>query len=444
MNWLRPLLPNRIGGRIAILVAISLIVFHLLLTAWLFLYHHDHEHSPERLATLIELVAAGAPDTRPALLRNIGEAFPRFELALADAADNGAQPPSDQDVAGFAHRLGPRYRLRNLESTSQASAGAGRLVVVTLPDGQSLTARLAIPRPPLPSPIVITLVSISISATLLCLWAARELTRPLRRLASAAENFTPDGDPAPLPERGPHEIRVAARALNQMRERIKSMIEERTRMLAAVSHDLRTPITRLRLQCEFIDDPATRTRMLDELAHMNAMLENVLHFLRDGQRRQQATMIDVATSLQTICDQFADIGHHVSYDGPDHAVIRAYADELHRALTNLIDNAIRHGGKANVRVELSRSTVTVAVEDEGPGIPDSIKEDMFGPFVRGDAARSMNNNSGFGLGLSIARAVIESHAGTLTLLDRTPRGIVAKVTLPRAVAAVGDVAVTST
>ena len=145
-------------------------------------------------------------------------------------------------------------------------------------------------------------------------------------------------------------------------------------------------------------------------------------------------MIDLATSLQTICDQFADVGHHVSYDGPDHVVIRAYADELHRALTNLVDNAVRHGGKADVRVDLAASTVTVAIEDDGPGIADGGKEDMFEPFVRGDAARGMNNNSGFGLGLSIARAVIESHAGTLMLLDREPRGIVARVTLPRAVA----------
>jgi signal transduction histidine kinase len=449
MNWLRPLWPNRISGQIAILIAISLIIFHLVLTAWFFLYHHDHAsgRSPERLATLIELVAAAAPDTRPVLLAEIGKAFPPFELALAGPApDNGVQSDRDQDVAGFARRLGPRYRLHSVESVSQTSAGSRRSVVITLPDGQSLTARLTAPlSPPPPSPIVITLLSISISATLLCLWAARELTRPLRRLALAAENFTPNGDLAPLPERGPHEIRIAARALNQMRERIKSMIEERTHMLAAVSHDLRTPITRLRLRCEFIDDPATRMRMLDDLAHMNAMLENVLHFLRDGQRRQQATMIDLATSLQTICDQFADVGHHVSYDGPDHVVIRAHADELHRALTNLIDNAVRHGGKADVGVHLTASTVTVAIEDDGPGIADGIKEDIFEPFVRGDAARGMNNNSGFGLGLSIARAVIESHSGTLTLLDRKPRGIIAKVTLPRAMATadVVDAVVTS-
>ncbi len=448
MNWLRPLLPNRISGQIAILIAISLIVFHLVLTAWFFLYHHDRgsERSPERLATLIELVAAGAPEVRPALLAQIAKAFPHFELALAGApADDGILPASEKDTAGFAHRLGPGYRLRSLESAAQASAGGARLVAVTLPDGQSLTARLAArPSPLLPSPIVITLLSISICATLLCLWAARELTRPLRRLASAAENFTPSGNLAPLPERGPHEIRIAARALNQMRQRIKTMLDERTHMLAAVSHDLRTPITRLRLRCEFIEDAATRTRMLDDLAHMNAMLESVLHFLRDGKRRQQATMMDLATSLQTICDQFADLGHDVGYDGPDHVPIPAYADELQRALTNLVDNAVRHGGRADVRLHLAASTVTVAIGDDGPGIAEAVKEDMFGPFVRGDAARGMNNKGGFGLGLSIARAVIESHSGTLTLVDREPCGIVAKVTLRRAVADSADAAVVLT
>jgi signal transduction histidine kinase len=442
MTWLRPLLPNRISGQIAILIAISLIVFHLVLTAWFFLDHHDRaaERSPDRLAAMIELIAAAPADMRPALLREIGKAFPRFDLALAGAAaDKAVQPNGDRDVGGFAHRLGPGYRVQNLETGAQAPmSGGGRLVAVTLPDGQSLRARLAaMPPPPPPSPIVITLLSISISATLLCIWAARELTRPLRRLAWAAENFTPSGDLARLPERGPHEIRIAARARNQMRERIKSMIEERTHMLAAVSHDLRTPITRLRLRCEFIEDAATRTRMLDDLAHMNAMLESVLHFLRDGQRRQRETMIDLATSLQTICDQFADLGHDVGYDGPDHVVIPAYADELHRALTNLVDNAVRHGGKAEVRVSLTTPSVTVMIEDDGPGIAQGVKEEMFEPFVRGDAARGMNNNGGFGLGLSIARAVIESHGGTLTLVDRTPRGIIARVTLPRAAAAAG-------
>jgi signal transduction histidine kinase len=437
MNWVRSFLPNRISGQIAILIAVSLIVIHLVLTVSFFLSRHDRpfEHSPEQVATLIELVAARTAETRPALLREMAGAFPRFDLALADSMpDDGARSPADKELAGFAHRLGPNYKVFSLESKSQGTSSAGRLIAIGLLDGQFVTARLLpMPYPP-PSPIIITLLAISISITLFGVWAARGLTGPLRRLAWAAENFTPNDELAPLPERGPYEIRTAARALNQMRERIKSLVEDRTRMLAAVSHDLRTPITRLRLRCEFIEDQAARTHMLDELAHMNAMVESVLHFLRDGQRRQQATMIDLATSLQTICDQFADVGHDVSYDGPDHVVIRAHAEELHRAITNLIDNAVRHGGKADVRLRLTTPTVTVAIEDDGPGIPDPRKEDMFEPFVRGDAARGMNDNNGFGLGLSIARSVIEAHSGTLTLLDREPRGLVAKVTLPRVMA----------
>ncbi|MGO9629337.1 MAG: ATP-binding protein [Xanthobacteraceae bacterium] len=433
MNWLRSFSPNRISGQIAILMVISLVVIHLVLTASFFLSHHDRpfEHSPERVATLVELVAARPVETRPALLREMASVFPRFDLALVDSLpDNAVQPGADGELGGFAHRLGPDYRLLGLESKSPAASGGGRLIAVGLPDGQFVTARLApMPSPP-PSPIGITLLALSISVTLLGVWAARGLTGPLRRLAWAAESFTPNGELAPLPERGPYEIRTAARALNQMRERIKSLVDDRTRMLAAVSHDLRTPITRLRLRCEFIEDQAARTQMLGELARMNSMVESVLHFLRDGQKRQQATMIDLATSLQTICDQFADVGHDVSYDGPDHVVIRAHAEELHRAITNLIDNAVRHGGKADVRVSLTTPTVTVAIEDDGPGIPDLRKENMFEPFVRGDTARGMNNNDGFGLGLSIARSVIEAHAGTLTLLDRQPQGLIAKITLP--------------
>jgi signal transduction histidine kinase len=214
-----------------------------------------------------------------------------------------------------------------------------------------------------------------------------------------------------------------------MRERIKGLIDDRTRMLAAVSHDLRTPITRLRLRCEFIEDGVMRDQMLDELAHMNTMVEGVLNFLRDGESREQAATIDLATSLQTICDQFADTGRDVRYSGPNHVVIRAKAAELQRAITNLIDNATRYGRKVDVRLTQAAPSVIIAIEDDGPGIADRDKAAMLEPFVRGDEARGMNQG-GFGLGLSIARAVIEAHGGTLTLLDRAPSGLVARVTLP--------------
>ncbi len=435
MRWdIRSVMPQRISGQIVLLIVASVVVIHVVLSIAFFLSRPDRstEGPPDQLQTLIALIDASPTEARARLVTEMANAFPRFDLALTDKAAGIADHSVDEPRIGeLAHHLGPDFHVTDLGAEGPADS-AGHLVAVRLRDGQFVTARfISMPRPPF-GPFTTTLLATAVSITLLGLWAARGLTRPLRHFAWAAENFSPNGEIALLPERGPYEIRAAARALNQMRERIKSLIDDRTRMLAAVSHDLRTPITRLRLRCEFIKDQAARTKMLDELDHMNSMVESVLHYLRDGQTRKTAIMLDLATSLQAICDQFADVGHDVSYDGPDHVVIRANAEELHRAITNLIDNAIRHGGKTDIRVSLDPSTVTVAIEDDGPGIPDPSKRTMFEPFVRGDRARSMNEKIGFGLGLSIARSVIEAHCGTLTLHDRQPRGLVARVTLPYA------------
>jgi signal transduction histidine kinase len=411
-----------------------MIATHIVLTIS-FIFHRRDEppgRLDDQLATLIKLIAANPNERREALVYAIGRAFPQFDLALATSQPAAASTPFlNHQLDGFAHRLGPNHRVVALAPEVPTAGASGPRVAVSLQDDQFVIAQLApMPAPPLFGPLTITWLVFAISVPLLSLWAALGLTGPLRRFAQAAENFDPNDEIAPVTERGPQEIRVAARALNQMRERIKALIDDRTRLLAAVSHDLRTPITRLRLQCEFIDDDGTRAKMLGELAHMEAMVESVLHFLRDGRAGRQAVALDLATSLQAICDQFADTGHNVSYHGPDHVVIRAYPEDLHRAITNLIDNAVRHGNKADVKLALTSPTVTIAIEDDGPGIPDASKQAMFEPFVRGDAARGMNNKTGFGLGLSIARAVIEAHQGSLTLLDRKPHGLVAQVILP--------------
>ncbi len=194
-----------------------------------------------------------------------------------------------------------------------------------MPDGETLTARLLphLGPPPLAGPISITILFIVISVTLLGIWATRALRTPLSGFAKAAEGFNLDGEVAELPERGPEEIRAVARAFNRMRDRIRKLVDDRTRMLAAMGHDLRTPITRLRLRSEFIADEELRGQMLRDLDQMMTMTDSVLSFLRDGQAREDATAIDVATSLQTICDQFADLGHTVTYRGPDHFTLVA-------------------------------------------------------------------------------------------------------------------------
>jgi signal transduction histidine kinase len=464
---LRAFMPGHISGQIAIIIIVSVLLIHAVLTTMFFLTRRGPppQAAPDQLATLIELIAASPAPARPPLVAQIRKTFPRFDLALTDQwPDARSQPldgpipemsahdepphdgpphdgpPRGMEDGGLARRLGPDFHVASIETRPPAGPAAPHPIAVRLKDGTIVAARLPTiaPPPAFGGPFVITLMAVALSVTLLGLWAAWGLVGPLRRFAWAAENFDPKGEIALLPERGPYEVRAAAHALNRMRERIRSLIDDRTQMLVAVSHDLRTPITRLRLRCEFIQDEPARAQMLEELSHMGAMVESVLYFLRDGGRREAATMIDLPTSLQTICDQFADIGHDVSYDGPDHVAIRAYAEELHRAITNLIDNAVRHGGKTDVRLTLALSVVTVAIEDNGPGIPDADKEAMFKPFVRGDAARGMNSKSGFGLGLSIARTVIEAHGGTLTLRDREPRGLIAEIILPRGNASATD------
>lgn len=440
----RAFLPNRISGQIALIIVGSLAAIHVVLTISFLLHRPDGMRGPpgDRLAVLIETVAAAPPADRLALVVAMARAFPQLGPELIDAPPPGDSAVTDHELGGLLHRLGPNYRGATLAAEANGEARGPprhRRAVIGLNDGQSIAVTLTGPpqRPPF-GPAETTVLAVAVSVTLLGLWAARGLTGPLRRFAWAAESFSPAGDVALLPERGPYEIRVAAQALNRMRERIKRLLDERTQMLAAVSHDLRTPITRLRLNCEFIADPAVRGRMLSELDHMTTMLESVLHFLRSGQTHAAATTVDLASSLQTICDRFADTGHVVTYQGPDHVVVCAQADDLHRAVANLVDNAARYGGRTSVRLSATPLAVTIDVEDDGPGIVEADKSAMLAPFVRGDAARGMNAGTGFGLGLAIARAVVVAHGGTLTLLDREPHGLLARVTLPRGAASDQD------
>jgi signal transduction histidine kinase len=435
------LLPSRISSQIAVLIVVSLLAIHLILTAAFVLGRpndHRHDGPPGQFVPLIQLVDTTAPQDRAHVIADIARTFPHLDMTLLppNSANSQRQSAPEEDaphLGGLRRHLGPGFRVAVIDAAPDRD---GRpLLAIRLQDGEVITTRiLAGPPPPRFGPVTLTLLFIAISMTLLGLWAARALTSPLRAFAKAAEGFNLDAAFAPLPERGPHEIRSAARAFNQMRDRIKHLIEDRVRMLAAVGHDLRTPITRLRLRSEFVEDEALRGRMLSDLDQMKAMVEAVLVYLRDGRSQESLTKIDLATSLQTIADQFADqfahLGHDVRYAGPDHAAILARPDALHRAIANLVDNAVRYGGKALIRLAVAPAAVTITIEDDGPGIPDADKASMLEPFRRGEAARTMDSATGFGLGLSIARAVVEAHGGTLTLANREPCGLAATITLP--------------
>ena len=434
MKWPGFLNLRGIGGQIAALVVVSIVALHAIITAAFLIHRPDQlappgDVSPTQLATVARLLGEASGSERPRLLADIARAFPHFEIRdLAAAAAPLASEPEAPHLGGLNRRLGPGYRIVTL-----AIDDGVRRIGIALPDGAMISASIATDRPSPPiwgSPWMITLLFAVISVTLLGLWAARALTAPLSSFAKAAESFSLEGDAAALPERGPEEVRSLAKALNRMRRRITDLIDDRTRMLAAISHDLRTPITRMRLRCEFIEDEIQRARMLADLDQMRSMLESVLSFLRNSPKLEAMTLVDVASTLQLVADQFADMGHKVSYAGPDHAMATARPDDLLRCVTNIVENAVRYGGEVVIRLAVVQDHLTLDVEDDGPGISDAEKHTMLEPFARGDNARNMDQATGFGLGLSIARAIVIAHGGALSLHDRTPRGLVVRIDLP--------------
>jgi len=261
--------------------------------------------------------------------------------------------------------------------------------------------------------------------------SVRSLTAPFRVLARAAERLGVDVYAPPLPEKGPREVRNAAHAFNGMQERIRKLVAGRTEMLAAVSHDLRTPITRLRLRADFVEDKEQREKMFRDLDEMEAMISSTLAFLGEEARTEETRVVDVAAMLDTICDEMADSGLDVrsaSEVGP--APLRCRPLALKRAFTNLIDNAVKYGGKARVLLNAAPAELAIDIEDPGPGIPEREQERVFSPFYRIESSRS-RGTGGAGLGLTVARAAIRSHGGEIELANLPEGGFRVSVKLPR-------------
>jgi signal transduction histidine kinase len=425
---------KNISGQIAALVVVSIVAIHLII-ATTFMIHRPDQPDPKidrghaQFAAALQLLGTAPATERPRLLADIGRAFPQLGMeSLQPGPAPAAMQLEGRTLRSLRRRLGSSYRIFPLADGIEANR-----VGIVLPDGALLSARM-LPefrqRPFLTGPWMVTLLFAIVSVTLLGLWAARALTAPLSSFAKAAESFSLNGAAAPLPERGPEEIRSVAKALNRMRERITTLIDDRTRMLAAISHDLRTPITRMRLRAEFIEDETQRSRMLHDLNQMRSMLESVLSFLRNDRKLESMTLADIASTLQLVTDQFTDMGYKVAYDGPEHAMATVRPDDLHRSITNLVENAVKFGAEATIRLRVSADDVTIDVEDDGPGISDARKAVMLEPFVRGDDARNMDEAAGFGLGLSIAHAIVLAHGGELSLNDRQPHGLIVRIQLP--------------
>ncbi len=439
------IMPRGIGGQLAVLVAGSLLVANVVVAAIFILLSPNFEPPGQpgppggptaRLGVVLQLLAAEPPARRDGLLRAATLALPGIAISPIEAGTQpaGIATSNDPFFARFAAELGDAVRVRLI---ARPTPDTPLRLVATLADGASYLVELRQPPPPPPPPRVrvplITIAAAALTVVVLSLWAVRWLVAPLRRFSAAADSFGSGNGGIALDETGPSEIRQAAGALNRMRERIGRLIEERTRMLAAISHDLRTPLTRLRLRVESLPPLDARQPLLRDIHLMDTMIGSALSFLRDQDAPEAVETVDLATVLQTICDEFAAVGHAVFYEGPDHMLARCRADAFARAISNLVDNGVKYGSSTIVSLEARRDgAAVIAVADDGPGIPEADLEQVFAPFFRSDHARRVESSRGFGLGLSIARRVIETHGGTLSVANRAPHGLVATVILPPA------------
>ena len=394
-----------------------------------------------RVMTIYRTVELAPPGQREAVLAGLPQG-PGLHASLDTSPPLVPMPPAPfwlQRLLRVNLNLIPMpRRQRPREILIRGNLPRRRLVLgLLLPDGTWLSVHVMIPplRPWHSPAFLWAFLSMTAAAAALSLWAVRRLTAPVRTLAAAAEALGRDVNAPTLPETGPSEVAAAAAAFNTMAARIRRFVQDRTELLTAIGHDLRTPITRLKLRAEFVEDEEQRRKMLADLEELEAMVAATLAFGRDARGSEQVVTLDLAELLRTVLDEAGDARpeavERLSYDGPAHLILRGRPLGLKRAFANLVGNALQYGGSARVRLLAPGrdGSVGVEIEDDGPGIPPEQLDQVFEPFYRGEPSRN-RETGGVGLGLPITRNILRAHGGDVSLANRPGGGVRASVTLP--------------
>ncbi len=360
-----------------------------------------------RLSVALE---TGQDQVRVALMRN-------RHLNHGDADDEVRHNRHRRDGD---HDHGPRHR-RPVWFTAS----------VALHDGRWLNVEVGPPpgAPPWGSTFMLSFMLSVLGIAAVAVLTGRRIAKPMRRLAAAAGKLGRGEMVEDLPEAGPMEIRDTVRAFNIMRERLDRFVRDRTTMLAAVSHDLRTPITSLRLNAEIIENEEVRAKIIAALDEMQRMTEDTLTFIREDMQREGTRTVDIHALVDSVAMDLADLGQNIEVAQCDRILIACRSVALRRALRNLFENACGYGDRATVRIVEDASQVRIVVEDEGPGIAKADLDRVFEPFVRLETSRSPKTG-GTGLGLAIARSIVRSHGGDIRLAVRETGGLRATVILP--------------
>lgn len=395
---------------------------------------------PGEAVAMVEALDASPPTARPALLKALDTGViratldPDFPAALRRTRPADARDPG---YAAYGRALAGRdWRIEvlrggRLRDGSMPGRAALRLSV-RLEDGSVLTLRRRAPEAARRylGRVALACAALLAVTLLMILAAVRQTTRPVESLARAVARFGDDLDAAPLPPGGPREIRELSAAFNTMRGRIQDLIDERTRTLAAIAHDLRTYLTRLTLRAEFIGDPEQRMKAARDLAEMTQLLDDTLLFARQqAGRGEGARPVEVRHELEALVALRAEMGQVLALSPGAFATALVSPIALRRMLNNLVDNALAYGGAVTLEAKVADGTVRVAVLDRGPGLPEAALARIIAPFERGEASRN-RRTGGAGLGLSIVQALAKAQGGRLVLANREGGGLAATVVLP--------------
>ena len=428
---------NTLAARSILISLLGIAVVHAL-TLWVYERALELERAgaqevrvADRLMSIKQSILMQPPEARErtahALSSGVFEAhWSASERAVRTQEDDGRWIGLSAKLVSLAPELGPG------DVVIGQRAGDPHVTVVSLrlPDTSWLNVSLYDPAPSsAASPgALLSTTLMALGFVLLSVLITRWLAMPIKRVAYAATHLTPGGPARPVPEIGPEEVRDLAVAFNDMQGRISDLLERRTLALAAVSHDLRTPLTRLKLRIDEFNEPPQHD-MLRDIGEMEEMIEATLAYLKGQETAEQPRAIDLVALLGTIIDNARDAGHNAALSAPSHLVITARRVGLKRALANLVENATRFGTAVVVTVVADGDYTRIAIEDDGPGIPQDKLSAVLEPFVRLEDSRN-RETGGVGLGLTIAKSNIEGNGGQLALRNRAGGGLCAVVSLP--------------
>ena len=471
MRWIKRLWPKRLAGQMIALLLLALVLAQII-TLMIFADERrfairaaDRSQLLGRAVSIVRLLEKSPPALHKQILETASEERLRYWVSSASPIedDDDVQHHDIElrqritDLFGRGtrrevrivladdddHWAGWRDRRREREEKEDDDDDDDRrrhrhhqapnvIVSLKLAGGEwlNLESRLLRPSFDLKLPALTWLGLMGIGLSTVVIIMVRRITRPMAALAAAAERAGRGDAIDPLPEAGPLDVRQTTRAFNRMHVRLKRFIQDRTQMLAAMSHDLRTPITTLRLRAEFIEDEEIRNKILETLEEMQRMTEATLAFVREEAAAEPTRKVDLAALIDSVVVDFADLGHEAAFEPTGPCIYECRPAGLKRALRNLLENAVRYGGKADVSLVEEDDRLLIITEDEGPGIPDGEIERMFQPFVRLEGSRS-EDTGGIGLGLAIARSIIRNHGGDINLRNREEGGLRARIVLPK-------------